>query len=273
MRADAACTRGVSHAAGAARCIVALWVLSHLAGCGALTSRKLPYAQLAAPYQQTQLKTTTTLDVLNMTRAPDYQLDADAVGETLLTQSDTAAALTGQSRNGLKTWVNLIVFNEHRMIAARKYFFCCDERAIAVPTDWLLAPVSPRRGLLFDAEIIVDPVVRTTPYATEEARQIAILEWLAWQFQADTEAVTGNHEKRTGANEMVSTAGMMMNQVFRGVLIEIDKSPGLARQLADPTGVEFPHISLGTGRIQMLVQDDIATVAIRVNLPMPSPQR
>ena len=268
MRADAASRPTVSTAAGVARGIIALWFLSHLCGCASLSPNKLPYAKLADPYHKTQLKATTTLDVLNMTRAPDYQFDADAVGKTLLTQSDTAAALTGESRHGRKTWVNLIVFNEHRMTAERKYFFCSDERIVTAPTDRILALVAPRKGLLFDAEVIIDPEIRTTPYATEEARQIAILEWLVEQVQADVEAATGNDEKLTQANEMVALAGMMMKQVFRGVLIELDKSPGLAGHLSDPAGVEFPHISLNKGHIQMRVQDDLATVTIRVNLPM-----
>jgi hypothetical protein len=32
--------------------------------------------------------------------------------------------------------------------------------------------------------------------------------------------------------------------------------------------VAFPHISLDTGHIQVLAQDDVAVVKIRVNLPM-----
>ena len=64
----------------------------------------------------------------------------------------------------------------------------------------------------------------------------------------------------------------MINQVLGGALLEIDRSFGLARHLSDPTGVESPHISLRTGRIQMRLKDDVATVTIRVKLPLPAPQ-
>ena len=60
----------------------------------------------------------STLDVLAMTESPDYQFTAhDALGKQLLTQSDTIVALSGQSADGLKTWVNLIAFDERHMTA------------------------------------------------------------------------------------------------------------------------------------------------------------
>jgi len=275
MRADTTRRRSGTAALHAALRAGALWFFGGLCGCAVLSyipPEKLPYAKLADPYHRTQLKTSTTLDVLNLSRAPSYQFEAGAVGKTLLSQSDTAAALTGQSKNGLKTWVNLMVFDEHRMTARRKYFFCSDERATVAPTQPKRYLIPPRKGLLFDAQIIVDPEIRTTPYATEEAKQLALIRWLAEQFQTDIRMLTGSDEKPAHANELVSLAGMMMNQVFRGLLTELEKSPGLARDLGDAEGVAFPHISLDTGRIQVLAQDDVAVIKIRVNLPMVNPR-
>ncbi|MBN2132634.1 MAG: hypothetical protein JW741_24245 [Sedimentisphaerales bacterium] len=271
MRADASRRRNRTGPAHTALRIAALWFFSGLCGCAALSylpPEKLPYARLTDPYNRTQLKTSTTLDVLNLAQAPSYQLDPGAVGKLLLSQSDTAAALTGQSKNGLKTWANIIVFDEYQLTARRKYFFCSDERAIISPTEPKHYLIPPRKGLLFDAELVLDPQFRTTPYATEETRQLAIIRWLAEQINADVRALTGSAEKPAHANELVSLAGMMMNQVFRGLLIELDKSLGLTRSLAEPRGVAFPHVSLDTGHIQLLVQDDVAAVKIRVNLPM-----
>ncbi len=271
MRADASRRRNRTGLAHAALRLAALWFFSGLCGCAALSyipPEQLPYAKLADPYTRTQLKTSTTLDVLSLAQAPSYQFDPDSVGKLLLSQSDTAAALTGQSKNGLKSWVNIIVFDEYRLTARRKYFFCSDERATVSATDPKHYLIPPRKGLLFDAELVLDPQLRTTPYATEETRQLAVIRWLAEQVNADVRALTGSDEKPAHANELVALAGMMMNQVFRGILIELDKSPGLTRSLGEPRGVAFPHVSLDTGHIQMLVRDDVATVKIRVNLPM-----
>jgi len=122
--------------------------------------------------------------------------------------------------------------------------------------------------LLFDGQLVLDPAFRTTPYATDEARRIAIIQWLAEQFNQDVRSLTGSEENSVHADELVSLADMMMNQVFRGVLLALGKSPGLARNLSDADGIEFPHISLNQGRIQMIAQNDVVTVKIRVNLPM-----
>jgi hypothetical protein len=53
-----------------------------------------------------------------------------------------------------------------------------------------------------------------------------------------------------------------------GVLGELTCASGLTRNLSDEKGVEFPHISLDTGRIHLTVTNDVVTVKIRVNLPM-----
>ena len=250
--------------------LLALALLVGVCGCATrryLSPNRLPYIRLAAPYNQTRLKASTTLDVLGIADGPDYQLERKDVGQQLLNQSDLAIALSGQSKDTFKTWVNLIVFDEHRMTARRKYFFCSDERATVAPDEPSRLLIPPRRGLVFDAECVLPPDILTTPYATEEARLIAIVRWLADQFSADVHDLTGETTKSVQANELIATSGMMMNQVFRGVLGELVRSPGLARSLGSDEGVEFPHISLNKGHIQLAVTNDVVTVKIRVNLP------
>ena len=268
MRADSACTRDTRPMVEAALFLCAVWAVVAVCGCGYVPPEKLPYARLAAPYRQTRLRASTTLDVLNVTRVPANQPGPAAAGKQVLSQSDTVIATSGQSGNGLKLWVNMVVFDEHRMTARQKYFFCSDERATIAPTSPKHYLIPPRKGLLFDGQFLIDPEIRTTPYATEETEKIAILRELAEQFNQDVRALTGSPGSAGQPDEMVSIAGMMMNQVFRGILIELDKSPGLAQNLADPQGVAFPHISLDTGHVQLVTEGDVAQVKIRVNLPM-----
>ena len=264
MRADSAGMRTRGTLAETALVLSALWLCAGACGC----AERFGYARLSAPYDRTQLKLSTTLDVLNLTQAADSQFDPRAVSKQLLSQSDTVIALTGQRKDGFKSWLNMVVFDEYRMTAARKYFFCTDEKAMVAPTDPTYYLIPPRRGLLFDAEFVIDPEIRTTPYATEEAATIAIVRWLAEQFHSDVQALLADPQGAVQDNELVTMSEMMMNQVFRGILIELDKSPGLARNLGAPQGIAFPHISLDTGHIQLLAEGDIAKVKIRVNLPM-----
>jgi len=241
-----------------------------LAGC---TTREyvgragLPYAKLAIPYSATQLGRSTSLEVLNVARDPDYQFDPDKVEQALLTQGDTAISYSGRSADSRITWLNLIAFDEFRMTARRKYFFCIDERAERAPdSNRLLFP--PRKGIIFNAEFIIDTNVLTTPYATEEAQRIAILQWLAGQFQRDVTVVVGNPRDPAQGTEAILLAAMLTGQVFQGVLVELDRSPGLAANLGSPRGVPFPHPSLDEGRIRLTTQNELGAVKIRVNLPM-----
>ena len=252
-----------------ALCMAALLFAAVVPGCSYVPSGKLSYAKLALPYDRTQLKSTTSLEVLNVARDPAYEFKLADAEPVLLTQSDTAVAYSGRSTNGLKTWLDLIAFDEFRMTAARKYFFCIDERATADPSRPRHYLVPPRKGILFDSEFAIDPDVLTTPYATEEAQKIVIVKWLAERFKNDVTILVGSPKNPTQGNEQVTGSGMMVNQVFQGILAELTQSPGLAKNLATEQGIQFPHASLGAGRIRLLVENDTAVLTIRVNLPMP----
>jgi hypothetical protein len=268
-------TRGLrAPAARAILCRAALLFAAVGSGCSYLGPDPLPYARLAIPYSRTQLRTTTSLEVLSIARDPAYQFAPSEAEPVLLTQSDTAIGYSGRSADGLKTWLDLIVFDEFRMTAGRKYFFCIDERATTDPgrPDRRLFP--PRKSLLFDSECALDLDVLTTPYATEEAQRIAIVKWLAERFKDDVTALLGSPRNATQGNEQVASAGMMGNQVFQGILVELAQSPGLAKNLAADQGVPFPHASLGEGRLRLLVGNDTAVLTIRINLPLaPLPQQ
>jgi hypothetical protein len=250
--------------------MTALLSASAICGCGTgeYLSPKLPYAQLAIPYAAAQLGRSTSLEVLNLARDGAYQFDPDQVEQALLTQGDTVIAYSGRSADTRKTWLNLIVFDEFRMTTRRKYFFCIDERAERAPDASKRLFVPPRRGILFDAQFLIDPEVLTTPYATEEAQRAAILQWLAGQFQRDVSALVGDPKDPAQGSDAIVLSGMMTGQVFQGVLVQLDKSPGLAQNLSDERGIPFPHLSLGEGRIRLLTQNDLGVVRIRVNLPM-----
>lgn len=251
--------------------LAALALLGGVCGCVArryLSPNRLPYETLSAPYRLTQLKASTTLDVLGLADAPPYQLDSKDVGRQFLNQGDSTIALSGRSDDTFKAWVNLIAFDESRRTARRKYFFCSDERATVVPDDPGRVLVPPRRGLVFDCQCVLPPEIVTAPYATEEARLIATVRWLVEQLNGDLRAVTGDTTRPMQTNELISLAGMMMNQTFRGVLGELARTPGLTLDLAGERGVAFPHVSLDQGRIHLAVINDVVTVKIRVNLPM-----
>ncbi len=260
-----------AHAVRGVPCMVALLLATILAGCspvGYVWPDKLTYGKLSVPYRSTHLKASTTLDVLNIAQDPNYHFSRDDVTAALLTQGDTVVGYSGRSKDGRKTWLNMVVFDEFRMTAKRKYFFYIDEETETAPGKPTQYFIPPRQGIVFDCQFAVDPEILTTPYATEEAQRIALVRWLAGQFGNDVAALMGGPKNPTQGNEFVLTSGMMVRQVFQGALTELDKSPDLAKNLSDEQGVEFPHLSLKSGHLRLLVENDVAATTIRVNLPM-----
>lgn len=267
-------SRAVGCKASSARALLfmaALLSASVLAGCGAreyVSPTKTSYARLAMPYSVTQLGRSTSLEVLNVANDPAWQSDVGKAGQALLTQGDTVISYSGRSSDTRRTWLNLIAFDEFRMTARRKYFFYADERAERVPDTPRRLLFPPRKGVLFDAEFIIDPEVLTTPYATAEVQRIEILRWLAGQFRRDLTTLVGDPKSPAQGDESILLSGMMVSQIFQAVLAELDQSPGLARNLSGETGIRFPHISLNEGHIRLLTQSDLGAVKIRVNFPM-----
>lgn len=215
-----------------------------LYGCSAIQSirrQQLSHEKLSASYNQATLKTSSSLDVLQVIRKTDSDLMPRLTETPLLSQNDTTIASTGQSKNGYKTWVTLVAFDEQSMVARRKYFYLIDEKA------WI------KPGLIFDSQIVLPAEELDKPYITEEARQIAILKLVAESWHKDAGSLS--HDNRT-----LAASGVLMDHVFKTILMEFDKSPSLAKNLSDKNGVKFNHINLDKGRIRTTVEGNVVTV-------------
>lgn len=225
---------------------------------------RLDYERLSAIYDQTQVNASSTLDVLGMLRSPAYELGPKFAGTQLLSKGDTIIASSAQTKDAYKTWFNLVVFDERTMTAERKYFFLIDEKARVAPTKPKRYLIVPGRGLMFDSEMALESVMLDKPYATEEARQIAILRRVAENFSKDINELRQDAGEPGQGNEMLDVSAMIMNQAFETVLLELDRSPALAAKLTDAAGVSFDHINFDKGAIRMIVEEGIATVKIRL---------
>jgi len=240
---------------------VLCWVLY---GCSAVQynqPREVSYEQLSARYNRIKLKATSSLDVLEMLHKPGYELEPDST--ELLSQSDNAVALVGQSKSGYKTWFTMVAFNKQNMTAERKHFYLVDEKAGSSLSQYGSFLIPPGKGLIFDSQIILPSEVLTKPYMTEEEKQIAILKQVAENLRKDTDElgkVPANDPGR--GNQKLAVSSMFLNQIFKTVLLELDKSPALAKNLSDKSGVRFDHMNFDKGKIQMTVDNSIVTVKI-----------
>jgi hypothetical protein len=200
-------------------------------------------AELYAAYRQTELKASSSYDVLTTIHQPQYEL---------LSQSKSVIASWGQKRKGYKVWFNMVAFDENELTAKRKYIFIVDDRRNLLE--------EPRKDLSFDCEMVLDRSVIHAPYANESARRIAILRRVRKNADKDRAEVGSD-------NRMLDVSGMLVNQALDAVLVELDSSPVLALKLSDPAGTDFSHINLGRGKIQTLVENSVVTVKIRLGSP------
>ncbi len=226
-------------------------VMVFMSGCAIwdfLESDTPPYEKdLLAVYQGTELGVSNSADVLSRIHNPEYEL---------LSQSTRVVASQGTKQKSiektdLENWFNMVAFNEDSLTAGRKYYFRSNEL-----TKRLF--IEPWPGMRYDSETVVPAEVLGEPYANENARRIAILKQILKDFRRDIDEVAADNKK-------LKVSGMMVNQAFESVLLQLEKSPASAARLSDKKkGLEFDHLSYDHGRIGLLVEEDIATVKIRL---------
>ena len=201
-----------------------------------------PYdEEIAESYIQVELRMSDAADVLATIHRPEYEL---------LSQSKSVIASLGQQKKGYETWFNMVAFDENELTARRKYLFFVDERP-----DFLF--LEAKEDLSFDCKMVLESEVLDKLYANENARQVAILKQVLENTRKDIDELDSD-------NKTIKISGMLINQAFETILVKLDKSPALAARLSDPAGIEFNHINFDKGKIQMVVEDDIVTVKMRL---------
>jgi hypothetical protein len=214
--------------------------------CGCSVGEQLDLAapsceEISNAYRETTLKESTSADVLEVIAKPE---------QGLISQSKSVIASQGTNKKGYRLWFSMVAFDENALTAKRKSFFIVDEKKESV-LIW------PRRKLVFNTEMVLEPKVLNEPYANENAKQIAILKQIAENMRKDIAEVSPDNKK-------IAICGGLVNQTLGTVLLRLEESPVMASKLSDPNGFEFDHITLGKGKITMNVTDDIADVKVRL---------
>ena len=233
-----------------------------LEGCSTVSpwarSRQLSYqAKLSAPYDRITLKQSIIQNAVpKIQRLQDDPGSGFAEAE-LISHSENVVISLGQSRDGFKTWFNMVTFQENELNAIRKYFFFVDDKARSFE-------LRPSQGLRFDCEMVIGEEMLAEPGTTENAQRIAMLRNVLDNFHKDINELRDDTDTPEQGNKMHDICRMLINQAFEVILRELDSSPVLATRLSQPGGVEFNHINFDKGKIQMVVSADIVTVKIRL---------
>jgi hypothetical protein len=244
-------------------CLAALLLGTLPGGCSSVSSeagsqgQQLYYdEELSTPYDQIMLKKSLTLDALPKIKRAQGEFESRFAGTELLSHSEKVVAALGQSKNGRKTWFNMVTFHEYKLNVIRKYFFVVDDKATTFR-------VASRRGLRFDCEMVLGKEVLNESYASENARQIAILRHVLDYARKDINELGADVDAPGQNNKMLNVCGMLIKQAFEMVLLKLDSSPVLATGLSEPGGAEFDHINFGRGIAHMVIWGDTVAVKIR----------
>jgi len=201
-----------------------------------------PYNEdIAVCYNLTKLKETDAANVLEMMYFPEYEV---------LSQTSGALGSYGQKKQGYKQWLTVVTFDEESLTARRKYLVIIDEK----PKFFF---VEPREYVLFDCEVVVDKEVVDEPYVDENARRIAVLDWVRERFRDDIDDIGQD-------NDRIKACGMYVHQILETALRRLHDAPALAAKLNDAYGVKFDHINLDKGQVQMELEGDVAAVEVKV---------
>jgi len=231
-------------------------------GCSTVTpwakSRQLSYqAKLSAPYDRIMLKQSIIHDTVPKIQRSQDELEPSFAEAELISHSENVVVSLGHSKDGYKSWFNMVTFQEKELNAVRKYFFFVDDKARSFQ-------LSPRRGLRFDCEMVIGEEMLAEPGTAENAKRIAMLRNVLDNFHKDINELSEDTDALDQEHKMLDICRMLISQAFEIVLRELDSSPVLATRLRQAGGVEFDHINFDKGKIQMVVGGNIVRVKIRL---------
>jgi len=195
-------------------------------------------------YNQVRLGMTDSAQVLALVQTPETELRGD-----LISQDQTVIAAWGH-KDEVKMWLNLFAFNEDTTFVDRKYFFYVDEHA---RWGWLM---HPKWAAMVDVNVTADPAVLEKPYANENARQIAMLQFVLDKFTSDELKVRPD-------NKMIGISKDVANEAIGTVLLILKESPARAVELSRPQGLEFELKSFYKGRMYLSEQDGVINMDLK----------
>ena len=201
-------------------------------------------ADIRYAYDRTELKVSSSADVLSTIHLPEYEL---------LSQSKSVVATHGtKKRKHHKMWFKMVAFDEDALTAQRKYILFEDERPKFLYAD-------PVGGVKFECEMVLGKEILNEPYANENARRIAVLKKVLERFQDDMSEVEAD-------NKELRMTGMIAHQALTSLITELGAEPGSAAQagrLDSVKGVGFSNMSYTHGLAWMRIEcNDIVRIKI-----------
>ena len=200
-----------------------------------------PYTkQLPKAYDSIQLNQSTSADVLEIVK--QYK-------QEFISQSESVITSYGEKKGTSQFWLTMAAFEEEGFTVTRKYFLAVDEKPWHINAEG--------QKLRFDTEEVFDEETLSEAYTSENQKRIVILTKVLENMRDDITQVRQD-------SRVLDTGGMIINQTLERILYVLKQSPALAERLDQPKGLEFDHLTLGKGRVQMILDEKIIKVKIRI---------
>ncbi len=219
--------------------VAAMLVLICAGGCTTVNSESV-----FGRYYKTTLGQSTSADVLGFIQDPKTEL---------LSQTESMLASSGSLNNGKTHWFNIVAFDEEQLTAVRKYGFAVE--------DYNRLNTKPRPTLRFDAEIMMESETLEGVFPNKNAMQIEAIKKVLKQFSDDSAAVA--YDSVTFRSSI-----MMAKQALNTVLTKLDQSPALAAGLAELSGLDFDHPTIGPARARLVMENKIIKLKIKAGKAM-----
>ena len=194
-------------------------------------------------YYLTNLKQSNSADIIGAI-ATD--------GTELMSQSQSVIASWKEEKKGYVFWFNMVTFDEEEFTAVRKYCMVFDEKA--TQGIWFIFPVQKYR---FEAAMVLERAIVDEPYADENEKRIAVVKEILAKFTEDSVQLTAD-------SRVLHSSTMMIKQTLNGIINQLGGSPALAANLDELSGMKFDHMTLGPGRVRMLIEDDVVKFKIKI---------
>ena len=195
-------------------------------------------------------------------------LGADGRSAGQIRRGHNVIGTSGESRDGNERWFTLFVFDEGSQTTRRKYRFYLDEKSGIGARGGPFELSTTEGSLVFEGSLVLshDFGGRGRPAYD---RDIAVLRYIASRLHFDCKKLARRETGDRSRETTLTVSGLLMNQVFRAALLELEGSPHLASALATDEGMAFEHLTLDHGRVHLRVNGDVAVVRLEVGLPNP----
>ncbi len=197
-------------------------------------------AELPENYFAIDVGQSTAAEVLEVINRPDCEL---------MSQSESSIVSWGNGKKGYRMWLTMASFAEEDVTVTRKYFLAVDEKSYHLFAE--------DQKLFFAFEGIIDSELLDRNFTSRDQRKIAVFNRIFENFKDDIRSLVSD-------GETLRSSDLTVRQTLNGIVNKLEQSPSLASKLVEKDGLKFDHMTMGPGKVRMIILDDRAELMVKI---------